>query len=142
MLEYKLDEAIELLRTNESNARTTLKSLEEERPWRPWVLLVLVVLGDIWRPFCNLTLRLTSTLCGFELKDMICHDMWIRRTCEHPIGEWHWQEKALEYYMNKIRSMFFSLGFQLKDMAFLRDQLLGVSLAVGRVGMDHKSGHW
>ena len=30
MLEYKLDEATELLRTNESNARTTLKSLEED----------------------------------------------------------------------------------------------------------------
>ena len=30
MLEYKLDEAIELLQTNESNARTTLKSLEED----------------------------------------------------------------------------------------------------------------
>eukprot|EP00438_Fugacium_kawagutii_P031769 Skav205356 [mRNA] locus=scaffold1956:183340:185935:- [translate_table: standard] len=30
MLEYKLDEAIELLQTNEGNARTTLKSLEEE----------------------------------------------------------------------------------------------------------------
>lgn len=30
MLEYKLDEATDLLRTNESNARTTLKSLEED----------------------------------------------------------------------------------------------------------------
>mmetsp|Transcript_12863 Transcript_12863/g.15578 ORF Transcript_12863/g.15578 Transcript_12863/m.15578 type:complete len:198 (-) Transcript_12863:70-663(-) len=30
MLEYKLDEAIELLQTNEGNARTTLKSLEED----------------------------------------------------------------------------------------------------------------
>lgn len=45
-------------------------------------------------------------------------------------------------HLSKIRNMFFSLGFQLKDMAFLRDQLLGVSLAVGRLGMDHKSGHW
>ena len=34
MLEYKLDEATELLRTNESNARTTLKSLEEDEPTR------------------------------------------------------------------------------------------------------------
>jgi len=30
MLEYTLDEAIELLRTNEANARTTLKSIEED----------------------------------------------------------------------------------------------------------------
>ncbi|CAK9006734.1 unnamed protein product [Durusdinium trenchii] len=30
MLEYQLEEAIELLQTNESNARTTLKSLEED----------------------------------------------------------------------------------------------------------------
>ena len=30
MLEYKLEEATDLLRTNESNARTTLKSLEED----------------------------------------------------------------------------------------------------------------
>merc|ERR1719327_2041589 len=30
MLEYTLDEALELLTTNESNARTTLKSVEED----------------------------------------------------------------------------------------------------------------
>eukprot|EP00930_Biecheleria_cincta_P100574 TRINITY_DN9218_c0_g2_i2.p1 TRINITY_DN9218_c0_g2~~TRINITY_DN9218_c0_g2_i2.p1 ORF type:complete len:242 (+),score=71.41 TRINITY_DN9218_c0_g2_i2:186-911(+) len=30
MLEYTLDEAVELLRTNEANAKTTLKSLEED----------------------------------------------------------------------------------------------------------------
>ncbi|CAJ1358697.1 unnamed protein product [Effrenium voratum] len=30
MLEYTLEEALELLRTNETNARTTLKSLEED----------------------------------------------------------------------------------------------------------------
>ena len=46
MLEYKLDEAIELLRTNESNARTTLKSLEEEL-LAVMGLLVFLVFGDI-----------------------------------------------------------------------------------------------
>jgi len=30
MLEYTLEEAVELLRTNESNAKTTLKTLEED----------------------------------------------------------------------------------------------------------------
>jgi len=45
MLEYKLDEAIELLRTNESNARTTLKSLEEEL----LAAMGTVGVGGAWR---------------------------------------------------------------------------------------------